>query len=49
MDWLIIILSVLVGTIIILAFTIVIAIKKIDNMYKDLENLVDLEDDNDVL
>lgn len=49
MEWLVIVLSIISGILVLGIFTIIIAIKKIDRMYKDLEELNDLEKDNDVL
>lgn len=51
MDLLVILLSVISGILVLGIFTIIIAIKKIDHMYKELEELRDLEeeDDEDVL
>lgn len=49
MEWLVIVLSIISGILVLGIFTIIIAIKKIDRMYKELEELNDLEDDNDVL
>ena len=49
MEWLVVVLSVISGLLVLGIFTIIIAIKKIDRMYKELEELNDLEKDNDVL
>ena len=49
MEWLIIILCSMAGTLLGLLILIIVGVKKIDNMYKELEELHDLEDDNDVL
>lgn len=47
MEWLVIVLSIISGILVLSIFTIIIAIKKIDHMYKELEDLIDLENEDE--
>ena len=49
MDWLVIVLSIIVSIAILLGISIWIIVSYFNRMFKELEELKDLEDDNDVL
>lgn len=49
MDWLIIILSIVVSIAILLGISIWIIVSYFNRVFRELEELKDLEDDNDVL